>query len=63
MHSTWGQGRTGPSKWIDAGVVHESLKGIKMVSLQLIRVIRVILRYHVDTIANILSARSRCQAW
>lgn len=32
MHSTWGQGRTGPSKWIDAGVVHESLKGIKMVS-------------------------------
>ncbi|ENH68847.1 Poly [ADP-ribose] polymerase 2 [Fusarium oxysporum f. sp. cubense race 1] len=30
MHSTWGQGRTGPSKWIDAGVVHESLKGIKM---------------------------------
>jgi poly [ADP-ribose] polymerase len=33
MHSTWGQGRTGPSKWIDAGVVHESLKGTKMVSL------------------------------
>ncbi|KAF5021335.1 hypothetical protein F66182_6635 [Fusarium sp. NRRL 66182] len=30
MHSTWGQGNTGPSKWIDAGVVHESLKGIKM---------------------------------
>jgi poly [ADP-ribose] polymerase 2/3/4 len=31
MHSTWGQGRTGPSKWVDAGSVHESLKGIKMV--------------------------------
>ncbi|KAF4969972.1 hypothetical protein FSARC_2874 [Fusarium sarcochroum] len=30
MHSTWGKGRTGPSKWIDAGMVHESLKGIKM---------------------------------
>ncbi|RGP59565.1 poly adp-ribose polymerase [Fusarium longipes] len=30
MHSTWGQGRTGPSKWIDAGVVHEGLKGIKI---------------------------------
>ncbi|KAG8669494.1 hypothetical protein FPOAC2_08823 [Fusarium poae] len=30
MHSTWGQGRTGPSKWIDAEVVHEKLKGIKM---------------------------------
>lgn len=32
MHSTWGQGNTGPSKWVDAGFVHESLKGIKMVS-------------------------------
>ncbi|KAJ4316207.1 hypothetical protein N0V84_007989 [Fusarium piperis] len=30
MHSTWGQGNTGPSKWVDAGVVHDSLKGIKM---------------------------------
>ncbi|GKT99080.1 poly [Fusarium langsethiae] len=30
MHSTWGQGRTGPSNWIDAGVVHENLKGIKI---------------------------------
>ncbi|KAL6360737.1 hypothetical protein LRP88_06444 [Fusarium phalaenopsidis] len=30
MHSTWGQGNTGPSKWVDAGFVHESLKGIKM---------------------------------
>jgi poly [ADP-ribose] polymerase len=32
MHSTWGQGQTGPSKWIDAGAAHESLRGIKMVS-------------------------------
>lgn len=32
MVSTWGQGSMGPSKWTDAGVVHESLKGIKMVS-------------------------------
>ncbi|KAF5012989.1 hypothetical protein FDECE_996 [Fusarium decemcellulare] len=30
MHSTWGQGNTGPSKWVDAGIVHESLKGIKI---------------------------------
>ncbi|VUC21937.1 unnamed protein product [Clonostachys rosea] len=30
MVSTWGQGNTGPSKWVDAGDVHESLKGIKM---------------------------------
>ncbi|CAM1507898.1 Fc.00g047460.m01.CDS01 [Cosmosporella sp. VM-42] len=30
MHSTWGQGNTGPTKWMDAGAVHESLKGIKM---------------------------------
>ncbi|KAI9149511.1 Poly [ADP-ribose] polymerase [Paramyrothecium foliicola] len=30
MWSTWGQGGTGPSKWIDAGAVHKSLKGIKM---------------------------------
>ncbi|CAH0040663.1 unnamed protein product [Clonostachys solani] len=30
MVSTWGQGNTGPSKWVDAGTVHESLKGIKM---------------------------------
>ncbi|KAM0433938.1 hypothetical protein ACHAPT_003882 [Fusarium lateritium] len=30
MHSTWGQGNTGPSKWVDAGIVHESLEGIKM---------------------------------
>ena len=32
MVSTWGLGRTGPSKWMDAGVAHDSLKGIKMVS-------------------------------
>lgn len=31
MASTWGQGNTGPSKWMDAGAVHGSLKGIKMV--------------------------------
>lgn len=31
MHSTWGQGNTGPSKWVDASIAHESLKGIKMV--------------------------------
>ncbi|EQB52283.1 hypothetical protein CGLO_08092 [Colletotrichum gloeosporioides Cg-14] len=30
MLSTWGQGRTGPSKWIDASAVHPSLKGIQM---------------------------------
>ena len=29
--STWGQGGTGPNKWVDAEAVHESLKGIKMV--------------------------------
>lgn len=33
MVSTWGMGSTGPSQWMDAGVVHESLKGIKMVSV------------------------------
>lgn len=31
MWSTLGQGSMGPSKWQDAGVVHESLKGIRMV--------------------------------
>ena len=30
MHSTWGQGRTAPLKWKDAGCVHPSLKGVKM---------------------------------
>lgn len=29
--STWGKGRTGPSKWMDAGEAHPSLKGIQMV--------------------------------
>ncbi|KFA79917.1 hypothetical protein S40288_09992 [Stachybotrys chartarum IBT 40288] len=28
--STWGQGRIGPARWIDAGVAHKSLNGIKM---------------------------------
>lgn len=32
MESTWGMGMTAPPKWMDAGVVHESLKGIQMVS-------------------------------
>ncbi len=32
MHSTWGQGRTGPSQWKDAGSVHPSLAGVMMVS-------------------------------
>jgi poly [ADP-ribose] polymerase len=30
--ATHGMGRVGPSKWIDAGAVHPSLKGVKMVS-------------------------------
>ncbi|KAL0943272.1 PARP-like domain-containing protein [Colletotrichum truncatum] len=30
MLSTWGQGRTGPSKWMDASCVNPSLKGIQM---------------------------------
>ena len=32
MISTLGQGRTGPTKWKDAGDVHPSLKGIQIVS-------------------------------
>ncbi|ROT39067.1 poly polymerase 2-A [Sodiomyces alkalinus F11] len=28
--ATWGQGRTGPTAWKDAGCVHPSLKGVKM---------------------------------
>ena len=32
MCSTWGQGRVGPSQWKDAGCVHPSLAGTKMVS-------------------------------
>ncbi|KAK5655677.1 hypothetical protein OQA88_5610 [Cercophora sp. LCS_1] len=30
MLSTWGQGRTGPTVWKDAGCVHPSLNGVKM---------------------------------
>lgn len=30
MWSTWGQGRTGPKGWKDAGCVHPSLAGVKM---------------------------------
>lgn len=29
--STWGKGRTGPSKWMDAAAAHPGLKGIRMV--------------------------------
>lgn len=32
MESTWGMGMTAPPKWKDAGEVHESLKGIQIVS-------------------------------
>jgi hypothetical protein len=32
MISTWGKGRTGPSKWKDASCVHPSLAGVMMVS-------------------------------
>lgn len=35
VHSTWGQGRTGPKGWKDASCVHASLAGIKMVCLRL----------------------------
>lgn len=35
MVSTWGMGHTGPSKWMDAGVVHPSLQGVRMVCLLL----------------------------
>lgn len=31
--STWGMGRTGPSKWKDASCVHPSLSGVKMVNI------------------------------
>lgn len=31
MVSTWGMGSMGPSQWMDAGAVHDSLKGIRMV--------------------------------
>ncbi|KAF5251101.1 hypothetical protein FANTH_3774 [Fusarium anthophilum] len=30
MHSTWGQGKVGPREWVDAGIVHPSLKGVEM---------------------------------
>lgn len=30
--ATHGLGNTGPNKWVDAGVVHPSLKGVRMVS-------------------------------
>lgn len=33
MLSTWGQGLTGPQAWKDAGCVHPSLVGVRMVSL------------------------------
>jgi poly [ADP-ribose] polymerase len=33
MCSTWGKGRVGPSQWKDAGCVHPSLAGTKMVSV------------------------------
>ncbi|KAI3572237.1 poly polymerase catalytic domain-containing protein [Fusarium oxysporum f. sp. albedinis] len=36
MHSTWGQGKIGPRRWVDAGIVHPSLKGVEMVSLYLV---------------------------
>lgn len=32
MHSTWGQGNTGPLKWKDASCVHSNLSGVSMVS-------------------------------
>lgn len=35
MYSTWGQGMTGPSKWKDAKVVHNSLADVKIVSLDI----------------------------
>ena len=31
MFSTWGMGSTGPSKWMDARAVHDSLRGVQMV--------------------------------
>lgn len=32
-YSTWGKGTTGPSNWKDAGCLHSSLAGVKMVML------------------------------
>lgn len=37
MHSTWGKGQTGPSKWKDAKCIHSSLAGVQIVSLSRIR--------------------------
>lgn len=34
VHSTWGQGITGPKGWKDAGCVHPSLAGVTMVCLR-----------------------------
>ena len=31
VYSTWGQGKTGPKAWKDAGCLHPSLAGVKMV--------------------------------
>lgn len=36
LHSTWGKGQTGPSKWKDAKCVNASLKGCMMVSFNLV---------------------------
>ncbi|KAI6784882.1 Poly [ADP-ribose] polymerase-like protein [Emericellopsis cladophorae] len=33
MHSTWGMGNTGPSKWVDGSIAHPSLRGIKIPDL------------------------------
>ncbi|KAH7459637.1 hypothetical protein FOMA001_g19893 [Fusarium oxysporum f. sp. matthiolae] len=33
MHSTRGQGKIGPRRWVDAGIVHPSLEGVEMVSI------------------------------
>jgi poly [ADP-ribose] polymerase len=44
MHSTWGKGTTGPSKWKDAKVVHPSLSGVMMVS----RFMQTLLQYVTD---------------
>ena len=36
MVATWGKGRTGPSKWKDAGCVNPALAGVMMVSLRIL---------------------------
>lgn len=30
LHSTWGQGSTGPAQWKDAKCIHPSLEGVSM---------------------------------